>query len=206
MGGVRERFHGAAQKLRREIRHVESRLSDTPYRGESLRLPPGLFREVNDLPDPMTRIAMHYRRLAGLTSGPDALVYAERTLRDALRIDPDNARVHYHLGRVYRRMGLTVLGSEQQLRALRFDPDFAHAGEILQRFRRRVEDRPGAARRHYDLGFALHATGDHEAARRHLQEVLRLEEGTSSLVKVLARQRLRYLQTGEPAYSKLPNF
>lgn len=206
MGGVRERFRTAVKGLRRAVREVEDRLADTPYRGDSLRLPPSLFRALNDLPDAMTRATMHYRRLAGLTSGPDALVYAERTLRDALRIDPDNPRIHYYLGRVYGRMGLEVLSSEQYLRALRLDPDFGRAGELLERFRRRVETRPDDPRRHYDLGFALHVTGDHEAARRHLMQVLRLEEGESSMVRVLARKRLRYLQTGEPAYSKLPSF
>lgn len=206
MGGVRERFRTAGDRLRRTVREVENLLADTPYRGESLRLPPSLFRAINDLPDAMTRVTMHYRRLAGLTSGPDALVYAERTLRDALRIDPDSPRIHYHLGRVYGRMGLEVLSSEQYLRALRLDPDLQQSGELLERFRRRVKKRPGDPRRHYDLGFALHVTGDHETARRHLMQVLRLEEGESSMVEVLARKRLRYLQTGEPAYSKLPNF
>lgn len=205
-GGAWRRFENARRQLRREIHQVRDLLADTPRLGKVPQLPRRLFQQINDLPDPMTRVSLHYRRLAALTSAPAALVYAERMLRDAERIDPDNPRIHYYLGRTYWRMGLKVLGSEQYLRALRADPDFGQRDRLLSLFRRRVKARPDVARRQYDLGFALHVTGHHEAARRHLRKVLTLLRGQSSMVKVLARKRLRYLRDGIPAYSKLPNF
>lgn len=169
------------------------------------RIPSKAYQALNDLLDPLTVMVLQYRRFSGFTSAPSALVYAEQVLKDALRIDPKNPRAFYQLGRVYGRLGMEVLSSEHFVRALRMNPDFKRR-EILDRFRTRLDERPDSPRAHYDLAFAYYETGQHAKARSHLEEVLQLQQGQNSMVKVLARKRLRYIEQGEPPYHKMTYF
>ncbi len=198
------RYEATRNRLRQRLNTALEAVKG--LRATQPRIPPEAFQALNDLLDPLTMMTLQYRRFSGFTSAPSALVYAEQVLRDALRIDPQNPRAFYQLGRVYDRLGMSVLSSEHFVRALRMNPDFERRGEILARFRQRREERPDSARAHYDLAFALYETGQHEKARKQLREVLRLQQGQNSMVKVLARKRLRYLEQGEPPYHKMTYF
>jgi tetratricopeptide (TPR) repeat protein len=198
LGGARQRFSEDLSTLRRESKDALDEIDQTGIAGP--QIPQQLFREINDLANPMVEVSMHLRRLAALTSAPQALIQAETTLQDAYRIDPRNPRVYYQLGRVYQKMGLDVISGEHYARAIRFGPKFKKTDEIIQRFRERVRKNPESARKQYELGFALYEAGRMDEAEEHLLNVLELEEGNKSMEKVLAFKRLKYIHQGEPPY------
>lgn len=171
--------------------------------GEEPRIASAVYDAMLELPNLLNRTQLQYRRLSALTSAPPAYFYAERYLRDALRIDPRNPEAKYQLGRVYDYLDLDEISGEHYARSIKADPGHERAGEIIEMFEQRVEESPEDSRARYDLAFALHEYGEEERAREHLYEVLSLEEDRHSMVKVLAEKRLGYIRGEATMYNQL---
>jgi|GEM_PF-6588099 len=171
--------------------------------GEEPRLASSVYDAMLELPNLLNRTQLQYRRLSALTSAPPAYFYAERYLRDALRIDPRNPEAKYQLGRVYDYLDLDEVSGEHYARAIKADPGYERAGEIIEMFEQRVEESPEDSRASYDLAFALHEYGEEDRAREQLYKVLNLEEDRHSMVKVLAEKRLGYIRGEATMYNQL---
>ncbi len=202
-GGDLRRYDALKVRLNNQMKEVEILLNEVEL--NSPKLPPGLFRNINDLVDPMSSFAMHCRNFSALSSAPAAFFHAHRILNDARRIAPNKPAPYYWLGKLYRKLELHDVASQYMARALHYDPGFKR-DSILSHLRERVKREPGDPRRNYYLGFALYEAGKQDTARKYLEKVLRLEDAENTMVNVLARKRLGYLRTGEPYYSKLPLF
>ncbi len=143
---------------------------------------------------------------------------AERALREAVRMAPGNSKAYYYLSRVHLLRGEQLLkqpGSkekaDEQFRAAVEDARKSLAGkadnamahlhlglalkhlgqlpEALSAFREAVECAPETAETHYELALALDEAGQHEQARRHFEQVLRLTGAEDARHKA-AKERL----------------
>lgn len=203
LGGNLSRYKTARDQLLGEMEDVENQLRETSV--SSPEIPDSLYRDIIDLVDPLTTMAMHFRNLSAFSSAPAAYYHSYRLLHDALRMDPENPAAHYQLGRLYRRLKLHDLAGEQWGRALRYDPNFKRE-QIIGNLEKRQEQNPRNPRANYYLAFALHEAGELERAEKYLKKVLEREQNRNSMVKVLAEKRLDYVRNGEPTYSKLTLF
>jgi tetratricopeptide (TPR) repeat protein len=202
-GGNLRRYETVKTRILSEMEDVRNQIERTTI--DSPNIPDPLFGEINDLIDPMTKLAMHFRNFSAYSSAPAALYHADRLLHDALRIDPKNPGAHFLLAKVYRRLGLHDMAGQQLGRTLRYDPNYKRE-EILTQLRERLEKDPRDPQRNYYLGYALHEAGRLPEAKKHLRTAVKLVGNDNSMIKVLARKRLRYIRTGEPSYSKLTLF
>jgi len=166
-------------------------------------IPPAVYEAAAEIITPLSRFTLQYRRLSALTSAPTAYLYAELHLQDALRLDPKNPEAYYQLGRVYEKMGLDVISSEYYVRALKVDPSFYRAPEIVKMFKNKLEAEPDSPRALYDLGWVYYELGRKKEAKEKLVAVLRMKESKNTMARVLAKKRLGYLIHGEPPYNKM---
>lgn len=201
-GGSINRYLGVKSTVLTQIEKLRSTLETTEAKFD---LPGTVFDQTVNLVDPLTKLALHFRGFSALTGAPPAYYHAERLLNDALRIDPQNPGAHYYLGEVYRELNLGAVASEYKIRALKWDPSYKR-DTILKTFRNRLQEKPNDSRRRYDLAWALYEVGQKQESKKHLQKVLLQEHDNDSMVKVLARKRLKYIRNGEPPYNKLTNF
>jgi tetratricopeptide (TPR) repeat protein len=100
-------------------------------------------------------------------------------------------------------MELDVISSEYYIRALKVDPSFSRATEIVKMFKNKLEAEPDSPRSHYDLGWVYYELGREKEAKEELLAVLRMEESKNTMARVLAKKRLGYLIHGEPPYHKM---
>lgn len=203
LGGALRRYDSVRERLLGEMKDVRNQLENTTI--DSPDIPDPLFNEINDLVDPMSKLAMHFRNFSAFSSAPAAYYHADRLLHDALRIDPKNPAAHFLLAKVYRNLGLHDVAGEQLGRTLRYDPNYRRE-RILTQLRERLEEKPSDPQRNYYLGFALHEAGRLEEAKDHLRTAVSLAGNDNGMIKVLAEKRLEYIRTGEPPYSKLTLF
>ncbi len=202
-----ERYETSRDALLTALDRIEKRLQTvTEDAGNGVQISPQLFDALVELPNLITRQKLQYRRFSALTAAPAGYLYAERYLRDALRIFPKNSEALYQLGRVYEAMELPVIAAENYARAIKVNPEFERTDQIIERFRQRVEETPENSRARYDLAFALHESGQPAAARQQLEEVLQLEAGEYSMVSVLAEKRLGYIDRGVSIYNRMSYF
>lgn len=201
-GGSVERYLTVKSNVLSRIETLKSDLNNAKAKFD---LPRSVFDGALKLVDPMTKLALHFRGFSALTAAPASYYHAERLLNDALRIDPKNPAAYYYLGEIYRKLKLGAVASEHKIRALKWDPSYKRDA-ILETFRQRLEEDPSDPRRRYDLAWALYEVGDRQEAKKHLKRILREQQGKDTMVRVLARKRLRYLLNGEPPYNKLTHF
>jgi cytochrome c-type biogenesis protein CcmH/NrfG len=77
-------------------------------------------------------VAAHRARLAVLmTRWPQTQRQAERQFVEALRLEPNNAEVHYQFGRYYRTMKVASRAIAEFRTAVRLDPQHKKAREEL---------------------------------------------------------------------------
>ncbi|MFB6346220.1 MAG: tetratricopeptide repeat protein [bacterium] len=201
-GGSVKRYLSLKSEILNKIDSLQANLGEPTAQ---YRIPDPVFDGAVALVDPLTKLSLHFRGFSALTAAPAAYYHAERLLYDALRIDPKNPAAYFYLGKVYRELNMDVTASEHTLRALKWDSTYKR-DSILKTFRQRLEEKPNDPRRRYDLGWALYETGHKEEAKKHLQKVLLQEYNKDSMVRVLAKKRLNYINTGESLYNKLTNF
>ncbi len=113
---------------------------------------------------------------------------AERHVRAAIAGDPDEAALHFHLGRVLRLQQQNDEAVTTLREALRLDPHLVAArqalvalllesgrlDDVLVLNRQAVELHPDDADAQYDLGNALSLAGDFSAAHDHLARAVAL--------------------------------
>ncbi|MGM0381725.1 MAG: tetratricopeptide repeat protein [bacterium] len=179
MPPVGGRYKEARSRLVGLLDEIEKQLENVSIEG--YELPDKLYNPLARLVDPLSKFTLQYRRYNGLTSAPAAYLYAEQYLRDALRIDPQNPEAFYQLGRVYERMGKDVISSEHYLRMVKEAPYFHRVDDVVGKFEKIVEEKPGSSRAHYDLGFAYYEVGRRKEALEQLLKVLEGECNTGSL-------------------------
>ncbi len=194
---TRKRFRKTLLDLQKNLEKIGQTKLDQP------RIIPAVYQAMVPLPDLMNRMALQYRRFSSLVSAPAAYLYAEQFLHDALRIDPKNPEAYYQLGRVYQKLGLDVISSEHYIWALKAQSDFPRGPQIIEMFKKELQQDTTSARAYYNLAFAYHEVGRKQEAKKQLYRVLELEQGKSSMVKVLARKRLDYIKHGASIYNKL---
>ncbi len=165
-----------------------------------------LFSALVELPRLLLRQKLQYRRLSALSAAPASYIYAERYLRDALRIFPRNPEAFYQLGRVYQRLELPILAGEHYARAIQADPGFERTSEIIELLEQRIEEDPDNPRLHYDLGFALQESGALEEAREVLETAWQMEAEEESMLRVLIENRLGYVEDGVSIYHRMRYF
>lgn len=85
---------------------------------------------------------------------------ALREYREALRLDPSNARAHNNIGVIYREMGLL--------------------DEAIKEYRRALEIDPGYAKALNNLGVALYIKGDLEGAAEALKKSIKIDPGNAA--------------------------
>jgi tetratricopeptide (TPR) repeat protein len=203
LGNNLHRYDNLKAQLQKEIQDVRERLQTVQL--TSPDIPSDLFKNINDLIDPMTSFAMHTRNFSAFSSAPAAYYHAYRIFHDAIRIDPNNPAPYYWLGKLFRELQLHNVAGQFMARALHYDSNFKREA-ILSHLRKRLKEKPNSPQRNYYLAFAQYEAGLYEPAEKTLRTVLRLERGTTSMMKVLARKRLNYIRNGEPFFSKLPLF
>jgi tetratricopeptide (TPR) repeat protein len=190
-----------SEQLEKLLDNIDSAVKTANF--NSPTIPPAVYGAAAEIITPLSRFTLQYRRLSALTSAPTAYLYAESHLQDALRLDPKNPEAYYHLGRVYEKMELDVISSEYYIRALKVDPSFSRATEIVKMFKNKLEAEPDSPRSHYDLGWVYYELGREKEAKEELLAVLRMEESKNTMARVLAKKRLGYLIHGEPPYHKM---
>lgn len=115
---------------------------------------------------------------------------AEKHHRDAVRLDPKNAKSYYSYGVLCFSQGSTSEAKRAYVKALEIDPGHAHAhnnlgfillqdgqiDEAMSHFRRAVEIDPGHAIAQYHLGSILAQRGDYRAALECFSKTLAAED------------------------------
>jgi len=175
--------HNLGQILLVERRYAEA----AEHLEQALRIDPGLAEAHNNL------------GLAAERLGRTA--EARSHYLEALRLDPRLADAHINLGIQLARMDRMDDAVEHFIEAASLRPDLAgpvynlglvrlHQGrlaEALAALREALARDPQDPEIRLQLGFALAAAGDREAARREMSEALRLRPGWDDAERALAR-------------------
>ena len=111
--------------------------------------------------------------------------------RHALRIDPEDARTHDHLGQVLQAQGMVEDAIRHYRRALELRPAYAEthsnlatalaqqglAEEAIGHYGRALKIKPDLLEAHYNLGGALLSMGRNRQAIASFQRAIRIEPG-----------------------------
>ncbi|MHC4974429.1 MAG: tetratricopeptide repeat protein [Planctomycetota bacterium] len=158
-----------------------------------------------------------------LRLGKDTAAATE--FREAIRLDPDNARSHFYLGRILAKEGSIDAAMESYRRAIRADPGLVGArvnlGNLLDRkgqhddaiacYRAAIDVNPDRGQRghranaYINLGHVLRQTGQRDEAIVALREAARLAPNNAHFHTFLGRDflKLDLLDEAEASYRKV---
>jgi len=117
---------------------------------------------------------------------PDA---AERSLREAIALNPEFAEAHFRLGKIYEKRGAIDDAADCYELAVQFNPRSIQAyaalaalrksqgchSEAIEHYQRIVELSPEDAAAHTNLCLALHEAAAYEAARQHGERAVAID-------------------------------
>jgi tetratricopeptide (TPR) repeat protein len=109
--------------------------------------------------------------------------------KQAIRIDPDDAKAHYNLGNAYDELGKYQEAIESHKQAIRIDPDYANAHnnlgiaygksgmyeEAIKSFKQAIRIDPDYAYAHDGLGYTFYELGKYQEAIKSYKQAIRID-------------------------------
>ncbi|MFC1657530.1 tetratricopeptide repeat protein [Candidatus Moduliflexota bacterium] len=160
-----------------------------------------MTEHIPDYPGAHINLGTHYE----LLGEPDR---AASHFRQAIRIEPGNAKANYNLGNFFLQQGKLEKALNQYETALRSNPDYflAHnnmgiallrlkrPGEALKHYTAASDLRPDALEPHFNMGSVLSALGRHAEAERSYRKALAIAPDN---LPVLAKLGLCLFEQGK---------